>query len=281
MTSRAPGRAADARSPVSLLTELTTKTVDPGYAEAAARRSETRALRTGEVGRSLALVALSLGLLGALAARDARVGAPERARTRAALADEVRRRAALSERLAAEVVAARAGLAEAEAARLGTSRTGLALAEQLRRLEAAVGAEPVRGPGFVVRLANAASGQDDASTDDGRIRDSDLQQVVNALWAAGAEAIAVNGQRVTALTAIRQAGEAIVVDYRPVAWPYEVSAVGNIDAVEPAFAESPVARRFHTFREVYGLGFTSRRVRRLELSAATLTSLRHAKRVSQ
>ena len=45
--------------------------------------------------------------------------------------------------------------------------------------------------------------------------DRDLQVIVNGLWAAGAEAIAVNGQRLTACSAIRSAGEAILVDFRP------------------------------------------------------------------
>ena len=54
----------------------------------------------------------------------------------------------------------------------------------------------------------------------------DLQNVANALWAAGAEAIAINGQRLTATSTIRAAGNAILVDFRPVTSPYEVSAIG-------------------------------------------------------
>ena len=59
-----------------------------------------------------------------------------------------------------------------------------------------------------------------------RVIYSDLQKVANDLWAAGAEAIAINGQRLTATSTIRSAGAAILVDFRPVTSPYEVSAIG-------------------------------------------------------
>ncbi len=60
-------------------------------------------------------------------------------------------------------------------------------------------------------------------SDDGRVRDVDVQTVVNGLWAAGAEGIAVNGQRLTSLSTIRHAGDAIVVDLRQLARPYTIT----------------------------------------------------------
>ena len=61
--------------------------------------------------------------------------------------------------------------------------------------------------------------RDDRASDTGRVLDRDLQVMVNALWAAGAEAIAINGQRLTARSAIRYAGEAILLDFRPLVPP--------------------------------------------------------------
>ena len=55
--------------------------------------------------------------------------------------------------------------------------------------------------------------------------------MVNALWAAGAEAISINGQRLGPTTAIRFAGEAVLVDFRPVTNPYEISAIGDPDTL--------------------------------------------------
>ncbi|MCA1822664.1 MAG: DUF881 domain-containing protein [Frankia sp.] len=279
-THSASDTAAQHRPASSLLDELTTKTVDPGYAEVAAQRTAAGEARRGGAGSFIA-IALAMGVLVSLAARETRLRAPATARTRAALITETRRREAIADRLVADALAARRDLAAAQDAQLSHSRDGLALSRQLAMLEDAVGAQPVRGPGLVVRLSDAPpDAQDRDDPDDAAlIRDSDVQQVVNALWAAGAEATAVNGIRVTALTAIRQAGEAILVDYRALRSPYEITALGDADTMEPALADSAAARRFHTFSEVYGLGYRVRRVSRLEVAAATITTLEHARRV--
>jgi hypothetical protein len=103
-------------------------------------------------------------------------------------------------------------------------------AARLRDLEATTGLGRVRGDGVVVQVADAP-GNPDAVTGaggagPGRVLYSDLQQVANALWAVGAEAIAINDQRLTATSTIRSAGEAILVDFRPVTGPYKVWAIG-------------------------------------------------------
>ena len=56
--------------------------------------------------------------------------------------------------------------------------------------------------------------------------DIDLQEVAQRALDAGAEAIAINGQRLTSTSTIRTAGGAILVDFRPVTGPYEVAAIG-------------------------------------------------------
>ncbi|MBK6887389.1 MAG: DUF881 domain-containing protein [Tetrasphaera sp.] len=65
----------------------------------------------------------------------------------------------------------------------------------------------------------------------------DVVFVVNALWAAGAEAIAVDGQRLSSRTAIRFAGDAILVNFRPLVPPYRIQAIGDPDTLPAAFAE--------------------------------------------
>lgn len=129
----------------------------------------------------------------------------------------------------------------------------------LRRLGPLAGTAAVSGPGVVVELADsplAAIG--DRSDADFLIQDVDLQAVVNALWAAGAEAISINGQRVISTTAIRGAGSAILVNYRVLLSPYRVSAVGDPRAMREAFGRSPIARRFAGWADVYRLGFRVR-----------------------
>ena len=65
-----------------------------------------------------------------------------------------------------------------------------------------------------------------------------LQQLVNGLWTAGAEAISVNGHRLTSLTAIRGAGTAITVDYSSLTRPYTIQAIGDRGTLPARFAQS-------------------------------------------
>jgi uncharacterized protein YlxW (UPF0749 family) len=81
----------------------------------------------------------------------------------------------------------------------------------------------------------------------------DLLTVVDELWLAGAEAVSINGERVTALTAIVDIGGSVLVNSAYLAPPYEVSAIGPDDLVErltgsPGFADLVNARI-----EAYGI----------------------------
>jgi uncharacterized protein YlxW (UPF0749 family) len=266
------------REPASLFVEITTITVDPAYVEAAGRHAMLGpAPRRTRLANAVAfVVALALaGMLGGVAARQTRLRAPAAARLRQALVDETARRTATSDRLRRQADALRTANATARGQQLRTSDAGRRLAERLDRLELAAGGYAVTGRGIEVRLADGPPSAEGAG-DDGRIRDVDLQQAVNALWAAGAEAIAINGQRLSALTAIREAGEAILVDYRPLSPPYVVAAIGDPDLMEPAFSDSAAARRFRTWEEVFGLTFSVARRDSLSLPAAETTRLRHA-----
>lgn len=117
------------------------------------------------------------------------------------------------------------------------------------------GTAAIAGPGVTVVLADAPDAGRTAGESDTRIQDLDVQAVVNELWAAGAEAIAVNGQRLVATSAIRNAGAAVLVNYRVLTSPYRVEAVGNPERMRDRFTASPVARRFRNWSEIYGLGF--------------------------
>jgi uncharacterized protein YlxW (UPF0749 family) len=101
--------------------------------------------------------------------------------------------------------------------------------------------------------------------------------VVNALWAAGAEAVAINDERLAPTTTIRAAGEAILVDLRPVTSPYTIRAIGDPDTLLPRFADSAAARRYQSQTAVFGIGFSVQRVGELTLRAATGTDLVYAR----
>ena len=115
------------------------------------------------------------------------------------------------------------------------------------------GTVPLRGAGLVVALAPSDRPAPDAE-DAGayQIHDTDLQLVVNALWSAGAEAVAINDSRLVATTPIRSAGGTIIVNFRPLSPPYRVSAIG---ADRERFERSEIARRFKRWITLFGLGF--------------------------
>jgi uncharacterized protein YlxW (UPF0749 family) len=267
---------------MSLLVDMSAAALDPSYADAAARRrsgAPRPALSlSGRVLVGLVLVGLGTGV----AAAQARQRADEVSASRRALLSDVRERTAATDRLATEAARLRATVSRTRDLLLGADAQGRQAASQVAALELASGSVAVRGPGLVVTLDDA-SGAGSVTDDrggragDGRIYDRDVQEVVNALWAAGAEALSVNNQRLTSQTAIRSAGEAVLVDLRPLSPPYVLRAVGDVDTLEPAFVDSATARKFQTWTSLYGLGFDVRRAKDLRLPAAGAPDLRLAR----
>jgi uncharacterized protein YlxW (UPF0749 family) len=101
--------------------------------------------------------------------------------------------------------------------------------------------------------------------------------VANGLWAAGAEAIAVNGQRLTALTAIRSAGSAILVDLAPLTGPYVIEAVGDPGPMQTAFARTSAGQHLSTLRNTYDIESRIAAAERLELPGSSRTRLQSAR----
>ena len=281
--SGGPGDGMDEREPQrryapDFLTELFRNPVDPSYIEAAARRQETgppagwrHAARRG----ASALTLLVVGLLLAVAYLQTVADEPTRGKVRAGLVSQIKQREERSAQLQG-----RADALREEVARLRAAVLDGGAAARLREVEALTGLARVRGSGVVVKVTDGPSGADAVTgaggTNLGRVLDSDLQDIANGLWSAGAEAIAINGQRLTATSTIRAAGGAILVDFRPVTGPYEVSAIGP-DEMERRFGGSAVARLLRRLAAEHGMGFQVRVVDRLTLPAASEPQLRYAR----
>ena len=129
----------------------------------------------------------------------------------------------------------------------------------------------VRGPGVRV-VADDAPGADSARNE---VLDSDLQKLVNGLWEAGAEAISLNGQRLTNLSTIRLAGQAITVNAHSLRRPYVVQAIGNKDTLPARFAETSSGQAWLDLQHQVGLRLKITPVSSLRLPAAEV-SLRYA-----
>jgi len=140
------------------------------------------------------------------------------------------------------------------------------LRDRVAELASLSGVSPVEGPGLVVELSDApGTHRTDPNDADLLIQDADLQAVVNALWRAGAEAVAVDGQRIVSTSSIRNAGAVVRMNYRVLASPYRVEAVGDPGRLADRFASSPIARSFGEWTQTYHLGFSFQTTEQLTL----------------
>jgi uncharacterized protein YlxW (UPF0749 family) len=156
-------------------------------------------------------------------------------------------------------------------------------AARLQRLELVSGTSAAYGPGLQVVLDDSAAVGTDVGAnnprtaagfaDSGRVRDRDVQLVVNALWQSGAQGIAINGQRLTSLSAIRAAGDAILVDNRPLVLPYTVLAIGG-PQMGAAFDQNVTGGVYlRQLQQSYGIRFSVGPQDRVDLPAAARSTL--------
>ncbi|WP_336924085.1 DUF881 domain-containing protein [Aquipuribacter sp. SD81] len=251
-----------------------------GSAAGPARHRLRRLLRRHAVAVTVLGLGLGVPLGVAVGAGVAELrAAPLETRDRAVLEAEIDRRTSVADSLAASNEALREEIEQQQAAVLAEGSQSVL--EAADRLAVPVGAVAVEGDGVVVTMDDAADVAVDASGeggfgDDGRVRDGDVQTVVNALWSAGAEAVAVNGQRLTALSTIRHAGDAIVVDLRQLARPYVIEAVGDQDALLDELTGGRVADYTRFLGTNYGIGVSHEARDDLRLPPASRLTLRHA-----
>ena len=277
-----PGRRPD--ESMTLLTSMMERPLDPGYAAAAAER-EAAGLppSTGTSTPTVVVAAVVIGLLLTLGAVALRTPSSSAIKAKANLVSQIETRRSAVEKQSTQLRAMQSEVDKLQALALGQDETSLQT--RLAALTLASGAEPVRGPGIKVVLDNApgsdgnsADGnpRTDAQKDDGTVFSKDLQVVVNGLWEAGAEAISVNGQRLTSTSAIRFAGEAILVNYRPLARPYTISVIGDPDDLQVEFAGNDGGAYARALKDNYGIRVSIDAADSLTLPAATSLTVREA-----
>jgi uncharacterized protein YlxW (UPF0749 family) len=132
----------------------------------------------------------------------------------------------------------------------------------------------VAGPGVVITVDDAPGSETDPSD---RVLDLDLQILVNGLWESGAEAVSVNGHRLSPLTAIRGAGQAITVDYRSLTRPYRVEAIGDARTLPASFTQSSAGAWWNDLSRNRGMSFALTGVDELTLDADPGIVLRYAR----
>ena len=268
---------------MTLLRDLVEDSLDEGYARAAARRAADPdgARRVGGRGVLLVVGLVAVGLLLATAYVQTRSRAGSAQQAHSSLIATVQQKEHANDLEQRRLDRLRTTVQRDQQNGLALTAAGRDLAARLGRLEASTGTGAVEGPGMVVHVADAgksADGSDvDPRTDEenqGRVTDRDLQTLVNEVWASGAEAVTVNGQRLTVLSAIRSAGDAVLVDFRPLNPPYTLRAVGP-DTMRTTFAAG-FGGSYLQVLQGYGITSSIEDSDRLRLPASAGVSLRYA-----
>ena len=279
MTRPSPtGQRPDAS--MTLLTTMLQRPLDPGYAAAADRREAQGRPRSTSLRSPLLVVATVLiGLVVGVASYNLTTANKPRSQARADLNTQIEDR-----RTEVDTLTARAAALQGELTALETDQLGNdALTTRNRELSAAVGAVPLHGPGFTLTLDDAPGSGADDTTDEsaqdqqGQVFAKDLQFVTNALWKAGAEAVSINGKRLTSTSAIRFAGSAIIVDYRPLTRPYVVTALGDPKGFPAAFADGAGGTYLSTLRSTFGIRVDTEVSDDLSVPAAVGLTTRYAR----
>ncbi|MBT0995120.1 DUF881 domain-containing protein [Cellulomonas sp. DKR-3] len=260
---------------MTLLTEVYRRPLDPGYALAARRRAAGEQAPPGPGRRAVLLVAaVLLGLAVTAAALTLHQPTSSAQRAREVLEGNIVERSDQVAALQEESAALGEQITALQSALVGQGDAALRTELAAGTVEA--GQSEVTGPGLRVELSDAPSAATSDLGDESRVQDVDLQVVVNGLWSSGAEAVAINGQRVTSTTAIRSAGSAVLVDLVPLTSPYRVDAIGSSTRLQTGLVRSSAGQLITALRSTYGIGVDISAQSSLDLPGAGQVNLRHA-----
>lgn len=266
--------ASPARAHRNLIDQLTADAIASDYAAAdpaATPPEDSEAARRQRLRQQVLVAASGLALIGfvlALGLSARMVNEPAVIEQRKQLQERVRAADSRQQQLDTEVRELTAKLEAARAEALALTSLGAGVAAEIAQLELVTGYVAVRGPGVKVTMADAGEVKEGVDPELARVLDSDIQAAVNALWQSGAEAVAINGQRLTARSAIRSAAGAVLVNYRPLRPPYVISAIGEPGELLKRFKATPDVAALTDVARQFGIGFTTAESSELELPAA-------------
>jgi uncharacterized protein YlxW (UPF0749 family) len=232
---------------MALLKEVMDPPLDPGYASWAESR-ESAGLPRSTSSRSILLIitAIILGFLGAVTTQTLRTPDPVGASARLQLQERIAAAESLGDEHALQIDTLRAEVGQLQQDAVPqVDQAALDLAS-LR-----AGATAVTGEGVVITLNDPPVTPD--SKDGDRVLARDVQTIVNGLWANGAEAISINDQRLTSTSTIRFAGQAIVVDLKALARPYEIRVIGPGEGLMGELRSGPTGVYLQELRSDFGI----------------------------
>nr|WP_083655356.1 DUF881 domain-containing protein [Vaginimicrobium propionicum] len=243
---------------MELLNSITKQPLSPEYAA----QSE---LRSAPLLKIMVLaVCVIAGLVTTAFAMTSGQSRPQAADERAGLIERVNAAEQANQQLREQVLVLHQEVDELRA------ETNIGSSAELRDLGAQAAAQAISGPGLVIELSEPSGLKADAL-----VVDEDLRQIVNGLWQAGADGISINGHRVSSRTAIRQAGQAITINYRSLTSPYRVEAIGG-KALAADFSNTSGGALLGYLKQNYGLEWSMITNDQLTLEADPGLSLNYA-----
>ncbi len=203
------------------------------------------------------VVLVGAGLLATTSAQTAR-GTDLRSVGRTDTADLIREQQHRADVQEDQLRSLRAQVAELTARQAPAGSSLQLLTAQQSRLAAAAGTAAATGPAVTVRLDDAphdGTVPDGFTADDLVVHQQDVQGVVNALWAAGAEAMMLMDQRVISTSAVRCVGNVLILQGRVYSPPYVVTAIGDPARLRRGLDESEQLDIYRQYVDAVGLGY--------------------------
>ena len=254
-----------------LLTRITQQSLDVDYLHVAQRKAATGESTRPAIHRVTGVVVAVFGLLLVIAAVQTSRNVSIDEQSRASLIALITTKKQLIATQEGRISGLRTDVATDERTLESITNTAQSVNAELTRLQVRTGFVAVHGEGLRIVVDDGPGGEEF------RVRDEDLAMLVDGLWSAGAEAISINGQRLTALSPIRTSGAAINVNDRPISAPYVVLAIGDTSTLQSRFADTTHGLDFYSLASTLGFQFDMRNEDEVALPAARMPVLRWAR----
>lgn len=259
------GRPLPEHVTTPLLTLITARSMDEDYAHVAQKRADGSGPRPQALRPhwSSVLAVAALGVMAAVVAVQTDREAPANELSRAALVEQIDNRSADVRALQADVARLTRFNATVASNSTDTQADLGDIEARVRRAELISGFSAVHGPGVRITVDNRPGGDVD-----GEVLDEDLATLVDGLFEAGAEAVAINDQRINALGGIRNTNRAVHVNGRPVNAPYVVSAIGDPRTLQARLVETYQGQQWFGRVNNFGFVYEAENVDDIRLPAA-------------
>ncbi len=263
-----------------LIDDLTNHPMDPMFLDSSLSRHDESSLSVWSMRALCFVVCIAVGFLGCLFVQ--RLHTDPRKAVRSSLASELKESQKNVDKLAAQVTDLRTQV-EKESKEVSSNT----LSETIINDEMSSGQIAVTGEGIELTVANPFAAANETSGTNARettsgdrlrvVTDSDLQTIVSLLWRSGAEAIAINGERLGSQTAIRTAGGTILVGLKAVESPYRIQAIGNRHDLSQVFDRAHLGTLYDEYRQA-GITLQVSKSKSITLEAAVASDVTYARK---